>query len=86
MRIEDTDTERSEKQFEDQIFASMKWCGLDWSEGPDIGGPYGPYRQSERVELGIYDRFARELVEKGAAYYAVYHRDDPENVLRTSNE
>jgi len=86
LRIEDTDTERSEKKFEDQIFASMKWCGLDWSEGPDIGGPYGPYRQSERVELGIYDRFARELVEKGAAYYAVYHRDDPENVLRTSNE
>ncbi len=86
LRIEDTDTERSEKRFEDQIFSSMRWCGLDWSEGPDIGGKYGPYRQSERVELGVYDEYAQELVKRGAAYYAVYSRSDPENALRISSQ
>ncbi|MGC9321054.1 MAG: glutamate--tRNA ligase, partial [Kosmotogaceae bacterium] len=86
LRIEDTDTERSEKIFEDQILSSLKWCGLDWSEGPDIGGDFGPYRQSERVELGFYDRYAQELIERGLAYYAVYSKSDQENILRTSAE
>ena len=86
LRIEDTDTERSEKIFEDQILSSMKWCGLDWSEGPDIGGDFGPYRQSERVELGFYDKYAQELIERGHAYCAVYSKSDQENVLRTLTE
>ncbi|AFK07519.1 glutamyl-tRNA synthetase [Mesotoga sp. HF07.pep.5.2.highcov] len=86
LRIEDTDTERSEKRFEDQILSSMKWCGLNWSEGPDIGGEYGPYRQSERVALGFYDKYAQELVERGHAYYAVYKKSNQEDVLRISME
>ncbi|PXF34217.1 glutamyl-tRNA synthetase, partial [Mesotoga sp. SC_NapDC] len=86
LRIEDTDIERSEKRFEDQILSSMKWCGLDWSEGPDVGGDYGPYRQSERVALGFYDKFAQELVERGRAYFAVYSKSNQEEVLRISEE
>src|SRR6186713_2429927 len=48
LRIEDTDRERSEAQYETQIFESLHWLGLDWDEGPDVGGPHAPYRQSER--------------------------------------
>jgi glutamyl/glutaminyl-tRNA synthetase len=51
LRIEDTDTERSTRQSEQSILADLKWLGLDWDEGPDVGGPHGPYRQSERVDL-----------------------------------
>jgi len=67
LRIEDTDRERSNTESERQIFHSLRWLGLDWDEGPDIGGPYGPYRQSERSD--IYKEHAKLLVEKGAAYY-----------------
>src|SRR5437899_9481210 len=51
LRIEDTDVERSEKQFEEQLLEDLRWFGLDWDEGPDVGGPHGPYRQSERKEF-----------------------------------
>ena len=66
LRIEDTDRQRSSKQSEEAIFRSLRWLGLTWDEGPDVGGPFGPYRQSERVE--IYRRHAEELIAKGAAY------------------
>lgn len=66
LRIEDTDRERSTPENERIIIDSMKWLGLDWDEGPDIGGPFGPYRQMERLEL--YDQYATELIEKGHAY------------------
>ncbi len=66
LRIEDTDVERSEARFEDQLIADLKWLGLDWDEGPDLGGPYAPYRQSERLE--IYREHAERLVEEGKAY------------------
>ena len=49
LRIEDTDRERSTKEYEDTIMSGMQWLGLDWDEGPDTGGPFGPYRQSERL-------------------------------------
>src|SRR3989304_3378083 len=49
LRIEDTDQERSTKESEVAILESLKWLGLTWDEGPDVGGPYGPYRQSERT-------------------------------------
>ena len=71
LRIEDTDTERSEKKFEDQIMTSMKWCGFEWEEGPDKGGPYAPYRQRERKELGIYVRYVEQLIIDENAYYAI---------------
>ncbi len=67
LRIEDTDTERSTRESEHAILQDIRWLGLDWDEGPDVGGPRGPYRQSER--LGLYASYAKELVEKGHAYY-----------------
>ncbi len=66
LRIEDTDRERSTKESEDAIFRALNWLGLNWDEGPDIGGPYGPYRQSERTD--IYRRHTEELISKGFAY------------------
>ncbi len=66
LRIEDTDLERSRQEYEATLLEDLRWFGLDWDEGPDVGGAYGPYRQSERVD--IYRRSARELVESGRAY------------------
>ena len=51
LRIEDTDQTRSRREYEDSLIQSLRWVGLEWDEGPDIGGPYGPYRQSERLAL-----------------------------------
>ena len=68
LRIEDTDLERSTKESERSLLRTMKWLGLDWDEGPDVGGPKGPYRQSERLD--IYRRMAYALVEKDKAYEA----------------
>lgn len=67
LRIEDTDRVRSTKESEQQIFDSLKWLGLNYDEGPDVGGEFGPYRQSER--FGIYKEYALQLIEKGEAYY-----------------
>jgi len=66
LRIEDTDRTRYAHQSEERIIAALRWLGLDYDEGPDVGGPYGPYRQSERLD--IYQRYAGELVERGHAY------------------
>jgi glutamyl-tRNA synthetase len=66
LRIEDTDRARSTQESEEAILRALHWTGLAWDEGPDIGGPYGTYRQSERVE--IYKEHAWELVRKGRAY------------------
>ena len=66
LRIEDTDQARSTPEAEAKIFESLRWLGLDWDEGPDVGGPKGPYRQSERAD--IYSGYAWELVEKGHAF------------------
>ena len=66
LRIEDTDRERSSAASEAMIFDALRWLGLRWDEGPDVGGPFGPYRQSERTE--VYRKHAHDLVERGAAY------------------
>lgn len=66
VRIEDTDAKRSRSQSEKDILECVKWLGLTWDEGPDIGGEYGPYRQSERIPL--YQQHAQILLDKGAAY------------------
>ncbi len=66
LRIEDTDQVRSTRESEDAILASLRWLGLSWAEGPDVGGPHGPYRQSERSEL--YQKHADELLNKGHAF------------------
>ena len=67
LRIEDTDIERSPVESERSIMEDLRWMGLHWLEGPDVGGPYGPYRQSER--LPRYTEAARHLIAEGHAYY-----------------
>jgi nondiscriminating glutamyl-tRNA synthetase len=74
LRIEDTDVERSEARFEDQLIGDLKWMGIDWDEGPDMGGPYAPYRQSDRLE--IYRQQAERLLEEGKAYLCFCTEDD----------
>ena len=66
LRIEDTDRTRSTKESEEAIMESLRWLGLDWDEGPDVGGPNGPYRQSERT--AVYREHVERLVDAGAAY------------------
>jgi nondiscriminating glutamyl-tRNA synthetase len=66
LRVEDTDIERSEARFEAQLIADLKWLGLDWDEGPDVGGSYGPYRQSDR--LAVYREHAEHLLQEDKAY------------------
>ena len=66
LRIEDTDQVRSTRQSEDRILQSLKWFGVEWDEGPDCGGPHGPYRQSERSE--IYAEYIKQLLDSGHAF------------------
>ena len=67
LRIEDTDTQRSTEESLAAILDGLRWLGLDWDEGPEVGGPYGPYRQTERLE--IYREYAQKLLEAGRAYF-----------------
>lgn len=67
LRIEDTDRERSSRESEVDIMNSMKWLGINWDEGPDVGGEFGPYRQMERLD--IYKKYVQQLFDKGYAYY-----------------
>ncbi|MGW8249160.1 MAG: glutamate--tRNA ligase [Anaerolineales bacterium] len=67
LRIEDTDQKRYVPEAEQELIDSLHWLGLEWDEGPDIGGPFAPYRQSERKE--IYQNYARQLIEHDQAYY-----------------
>ncbi|MCR4396265.1 MAG: glutamate--tRNA ligase, partial [Candidatus Saccharicenans sp.] len=67
LRVEDTDIERSREEYERNLIQDLRWLGLDWDEGPDVGGSFGSYRQSERLEL--YHKYARELLDRGQAYY-----------------
>ena len=66
LRIEDTDAERSQVRFRDQLMADMRWLGLDWDEGPDVGGPSAPYSQSERGEF--YQEMYAQLTSRDLAY------------------
>ncbi len=87
LRIEDTDIQRSTRESEESIMQDLKWCGLYWDEGPDVGGIFGPYRQSERVSAGIYEEYANQLLEAGMAYYAIYELEDTKRILkRTTSE
>jgi len=67
LRIEDTDRERSTPESEENIKDALKWLGMDWDEGVDVGGPYGPYRQMERLD--IYKKYTDQLLAEGKAYY-----------------
>lgn len=67
MRIEDTDLERSTKESEENIKEALEWLGITWDEGADVGGPYGPYRQTERLDT--YQNYTDKLLSDGKAYY-----------------
>ncbi len=67
LRIEDTDLERSSRESEENIKAALKWLGMDWDEGIDVGGENGPYRQTERLD--IYKKYTEQLLAEGKAYY-----------------
>ncbi len=74
LRIEDTDVARSTKASEQKILDSLRWLGLEWDEGPDVEGPCGPYRQSERLD--IYKAHVEQLLEQGDAFYCFCSTDD----------
>ena len=76
LRIEDTDQERYVEGATDVIYDTLRACGLNWDEGPDIGGPYGPYVQSERKDT--YLPYAKQLVESGHAYYCFCSKEEIE--------
>ena len=76
LRIEDTDIERSSQASEGTIISSLKWLGLDWDEGPDTEGEFGPYRQCER--LALYQEYAGKLLEQGKAYYCYCQEEELE--------
>ena len=67
LRIEDTDKVRSKQEYTDQICESLKWLGLDWDEGPEVGGPFAPYAQSQRHDR--YQAAVQELLNRGIAYF-----------------
>jgi glutamyl-tRNA synthetase len=66
LRLEDTDLERSQEEYETGLYEGLRWLGLEWDEGPDVGGPSGPYRQSDRLD--VYREHAARLLASGAAY------------------
>ena len=69
LRIEDTDRTRHIADSTGRILDDLRWLGLDWAEGPEAGGDFGPYFQSERLDL--YEAYLRQLLESGQAYYAL---------------
>ncbi|HEX6240789.1 MAG TPA: glutamate--tRNA ligase [Polyangiales bacterium] len=77
LRIEDTDKERNTPEAVAAIYDGLRWAGLDWDEGPDVGGPFGPYRQTERLEL--YRTFADKLISSGHAYRCYATAEDKES-------
>ncbi len=76
LRIEDTDRERSTEASVRAILDGLKWLGVDWDEGPEVGGPFGPYFQSQRLEL--YRTWAEKLIEMGRAYRCYCTREEIE--------
>ncbi len=77
LRIEDTDKERSEQKWTDEIIEQLEWLGIQWDEGPDIGGEFGPYKQSQRLD--IYEKYLKKLLEEDKAYYCFCTEEELEN-------
>ncbi len=84
LRIEDTDRSRYVEGAIENLIESLRWCGLDYDEGPDVGGPFGPYIQSQRLE--IYRKYIAELIEKGFAYYAFDTPEELEEMRRVQRQ
>ena len=84
IRVEDTDQARSTRESEQMVLDDLRWLGLDWNEGPDVGGPHAPYRQSERRAL--YDATAAELVARGVAYRCYCSEEELEAKRKQAEE
>lgn len=84
LRIEDTDAERSKKEYETAIMEDLKWFGVKWDEGPDTGGENGPYRQTER--LGLYRQAAEKLLQEGKVYRCYCTREETEERNRRAGK
>lgn len=84
LRIEDTDLDRSKREYEEEIIDSLHWLGLEWQEGVDVGGEQAPYRQTERLE--IYQEYARSLLEAGQAYYCFCSEEELEAERQSLSE
>ncbi len=84
LRIEDTDQVRSTSESEQAIFDCLRWLGLEWDEGPDVGGPCGPYRQSERGD--IYVKYAQKLLQSGHAFKCYRTPEELEALRQAKNE
>jgi len=76
LRVEDTDMARSTADSEAAILEGLKWCGITWDEGPDCGGPVGPYRQSERMDAGIYKEQLEKLIARNKVYKCFLTSED----------
>ena len=85
LRIEDTDQERYVEGATEIIYNTLKDTGLIHDEGPDVGGPVGPYIQSERQKSGIYMKYAKELIDKGEAYYCFCDQERLNSLKKTVN-
>ncbi len=83
LRIEDTDLKRNTPTATRQVMQDLRWLGIEWDEGPEVGGPNGPYFQSQRLDY--YTRYARQLVEQGLAYYT-FETPEELDVMRTRAE
>eukprot|EP01026_Neomeris_dumetosa_P056640 TRINITY_DN5185_c0_g1_i9.p1 TRINITY_DN5185_c0_g1~~TRINITY_DN5185_c0_g1_i9.p1 ORF type:complete len:589 (-),score=73.83 TRINITY_DN5185_c0_g1_i9:89-1816(-) len=84
LRVEDTDQARSTLESENAVLRDLKWLGIQWDEGPDVGGPHGPYRQSERAE--IYKQLAQQLVQSGHAYPCFCTEEELDAMKKEANE
>lgn len=84
LRIEDTDRSRFVEGAVENLITSLKWCGLEYDEGPDIGGDFGPYMQSQRLD--IYQKYAQELILKGHAYYCFCSAERLENLRKEQQQ
>lgn len=77
LRIEDTDIKRNTPTATQQVIDDLRWLGIVWDEGPEVGGPNGPYLQSQRKQRGIYKKYINQLLDEGKAYYCF---DTPEEL------
>lgn len=84
LRIEDTDQSRSRPDYEKNIYEALKWANISWDEGPDVGGAYGPYRQSERTE--IYRKYCQKLLDSGKAYKCFATPDELKEMRELSSK
>ncbi|KAL5670620.1 hypothetical protein ACJX0J_022841, partial [Zea mays] len=84
LRVEDTDLERSTRKSEEAVLADLAWLGLEWDEGPDVGGEFGPYRQSERNSL--YKKYAEKLLDSGAVYRCFCSNEELEQMKEVAKQ